>query len=166
MVRTMIFHEKLQRLMDARGLTYREVADATGMGTTTVWRWLNQKGKPLRPRLDEAVLLADLLGVGVDYLADDTLDAPASGLSDREQTLLSMVRALVEERGEDEVIRRLMRDGGATPAAKPAPTPPTHLGHPVIPTVVHTFEPGAERRARAEKGKGSAAKRDGGRDSG
>lgn len=120
----MEFAKKLNKLMAERDVTYEEVAKHVGVGTTTVFRWLNQKGKPLRPRLNEAARLAEMLGVGVDYLADDALDAPPSpppGLSPQEELLLDLIRNM----GVAEASHRLslVREGSSrfTPRATPRP---------------------------------------------
>lgn len=117
----MEFAKKLNKLMDERGVTYLEVARHVGVGTTTVFRWLNQKGKPLRPRLDEAARLAELLGVRVDYLADDALDAPPPGLSPQEELLLDLIRRMGVNEASDRL--SLVRTGSAgySPRATPRP---------------------------------------------
>lgn len=119
----MEFAKKLNKLMAERDVTYEEVAKHVGVGTTTVFRWLNQKGKPLRPRLDEAARLAELLGVGVDYLADDALDAPPPpGLSPQEELLLDLIRRMGVNEASDRL--SLVRTGSAgySPRATPRPT--------------------------------------------
>ena len=60
--------------MDARRLSARAVAAATGVSPTTVARWLDDDAEP---RLSQARTLAGLLGVPLEYLADDRQDAPA-----------------------------------------------------------------------------------------
>jgi transcriptional regulator with XRE-family HTH domain len=66
--------------MDARRLSARAVAAATGVSPTTVARWLDN-ADDAEPRLSQARTLAVLLGVPLEYLADDRQDAlaPADG---------------------------------------------------------------------------------------
>jgi transcriptional regulator with XRE-family HTH domain len=68
--------------MDARRLSARAVAAATGVSPTTVVRWLDE-ADDAEPRLSQARTLAGLLGVPLEYLADDRQDAPAPADDDR-----------------------------------------------------------------------------------
>ena len=53
-------------LRDAAGLTNKDLADAMGFSTrNAVYKWL---GGDALPSLDNLVILADLLGVGVDEI--------------------------------------------------------------------------------------------------
>ena len=57
---------RIGALRDAAGLTNKDLAEALGFSTrNAVYKWL---GGDALPSLDNLVVLADLLGVGVDEI--------------------------------------------------------------------------------------------------
>ena len=70
------FPRKLRGLMDARRFSSNALAAAVGVSPHTVARWLDE-ADAAEPRLSQARTLAGLLGVPLEYLADDRQDAPA-----------------------------------------------------------------------------------------
>lgn len=143
---TMKLREKLNKLFDARRLTLDEVAAAVGVSKTTVHSWVSapvpesrtkakaarptKSGRPRKvagpatPRLDVALRLARLLGVPLEYLADDAQDEPrAVGLSRDEEVVLDMARTLGDY---GEAKRRLMAAASAaSPARQQMVVPPS-----------------------------------------
>jgi transcriptional regulator with XRE-family HTH domain len=105
---------KLRALVDARDLSLRDVGRDVGVSYQTVARWL---GGVNRPKAAQALALARLLGVSLDYLLDDAQDDPHPGrLTDDERIILRLAAKLTP----DEAIRRLM-------AAEPAVAPPAPI---------------------------------------
>jgi transcriptional regulator with XRE-family HTH domain len=88
---SMKLHEKLTALYERSGLSQRDVARAAGgVSVSTVNRWLSGEGEP---RLSEALALAKLFSVPIEFLADDAAGDPAEyGLSIEETALLRMAR--------------------------------------------------------------------------
>ncbi|CEF48286.1 unnamed protein product [uncultured bacterium] len=88
-----------------------------GLPATTISKWKSVDQVKV-PRLDYAWLLADLLGVPLDYLADDRQDRPPGpALTEEERDVLKAARRL----GYDEAMNRLL--GKSAPAPAPAPAP-------------------------------------------
>lgn len=65
--------EKLRRLMKLRGLSQAKLASVVGRHQTTISAWC--RGENI-PTLADGRMLADALGVPLDYLADDGADEP------------------------------------------------------------------------------------------
>src|SRR5512135_1331206 len=65
--------EKLKSLMRRRGLSQTRLARLIGRHQTTVGAWCRGVNCPT---LEDGRLLADALGVPLDYLADDEADEP------------------------------------------------------------------------------------------
>lgn len=101
----MTFAEKLEMLRKRRGMSQGEVAAAIGAYQSRVSEWA---GGDKWPKLPQAFRLAGVLGVSLDYLADDTLDEPpAPPISDDDIAVVDLFRALGIERAE--ALRRLAR---------------------------------------------------------
>jgi transcriptional regulator with XRE-family HTH domain len=96
----MEFSEKLKALSDSRRIFQEEIAERLDVSQSSVSSWMRGK---TTPRLPEAIGLAKLFGVSVDYLADDSQEEPVVGLSDWEVQVLKVARRL----GEDETMDRL-----------------------------------------------------------
>jgi transcriptional regulator with XRE-family HTH domain len=83
---------KLQDLMARKGLNGQKLARLSQVSDSEISRILQGKS---RPGLDNALRLAQAVGVSLDYLADDKLDAepvePADSLSPEERKVLSIV---------------------------------------------------------------------------
>lgn len=101
----MEFAKKLRALMRARRYSQAQLGLALGLSQNVIGKWSRGESDP---RLREAARLAEKLGVDVNYLADDTLDAPAQGPA--EVAAMKLVRSLGLD--EDEVIRRLAGRAG------------------------------------------------------
>ena len=59
--------ERIQYAMDKRGITQADLARMTGMTTSNVAYIVN--GKTKDPRFQSVLLIADALGVSLNYLA-------------------------------------------------------------------------------------------------
>jgi transcriptional regulator with XRE-family HTH domain len=91
----MILKEKLQMLMSRNSLNGQKLARLSCVSDSEISRILQGKS---RPGLDNAFRLAKAVGVSLDYLADDTLDADPKEAQDsnapEEQKILAASRKL------------------------------------------------------------------------
>lgn len=103
--------EKIEKLLNARGLKQSKVERQLGLAGNRISRW---KGGMGEPTARQGLALAQLLGVSLDWLADDsapddvqetTRPPGASGLTEDERAVVSLYRAL--QIGEHEAMRRL-----------------------------------------------------------
>jgi transcriptional regulator with XRE-family HTH domain len=83
---------KLKNLMNSKGLNGQRLARISQVSDSEISRILQGKS---RPGLDNALRLAQALGVSLDYLANDGLDheppEPADALAPEERKVLSLV---------------------------------------------------------------------------
>ena len=81
---------KLKKLMNAKGLNGQKLARLAQVSDSEISRILQGKS---RPGLENALRLAQALGVSLDYLADDNIDneppPPADALSVEERKALT-----------------------------------------------------------------------------
>jgi transcriptional regulator with XRE-family HTH domain len=86
---------KLKNLMNGKGLNGQKLARLSEVSDSEISRILQGKS---RPGLDNALRLAQALGVSLDYLADDKLDAeppePADSLSPEERKILGIIQKI------------------------------------------------------------------------
>lgn len=127
--------EKLRKLIEERGLTQTAVETAAHLSANRISKWAGGQGEPTAR---QALRLAQIFGVPVAYLIDDSLDdlpEPPPPLSDDERAVLELFQAL--ELGRKEALRRLaspvVSDAAGpprSPAEPPAPEPtrPPHGG--------------------------------------
>lgn len=96
--------QKLQMLMKARNLNGQKLARLSRVSDSEISRILQGKS---RPGLDNALKLAQAVGVSLDYLADDTVEteptAVENALSAEDHKLLAACRRI----GPEEVQRIL-----------------------------------------------------------
>src|SRR5690348_3689011 len=89
------FPEKLRKLCAIRGLDQTTLAERVGISKSSMSRILSGAQEP---RLGLACQLAGALGVTVDYLVNESLDADPAGqvvvVTDDEMTILKLVRRL------------------------------------------------------------------------
>jgi transcriptional regulator with XRE-family HTH domain len=88
----MDFWERCQALMHDREINQSDIGRKLNIGDTTVSYWIRNKSVP---RADDALRLADLLGVSVRYLVTGEDDKM---LSHRERELLQICSILSEEK--------------------------------------------------------------------
>lgn len=88
----MDFWSNVQPLMDKKGVRQRDFVRITGKSSASVSDWLNKK---IIPRADDALKIADLLGVSVRYLVTGQDE---EGISPRERELLQICSILSEEK--------------------------------------------------------------------
>lgn len=125
--------EKLHTQMTRLGLNGQKLARISGVSDSEISRILNGKS---RPGLENAFRLAKAMGVSLDYLADDTLDADplvrADPLGPDEREVLDLARAIGLTRasrimeniriiGYETAMRRLLEARSAMPAAAAEP---------------------------------------------
>lgn len=93
--------DKLNRLLRESTTGVTEVARRANVSKSSLYRWLNGASYP---PVDEALRLARVLGVPLDYLADDELDecpAPATAeITEDERAILEVFRAMGLSRTE------------------------------------------------------------------
>ncbi|MGA7501531.1 MAG: helix-turn-helix domain-containing protein [Isosphaeraceae bacterium] len=86
---------KLKNLMNGKGLNGQKLARLSEVSDSEISRILQGKS---RPGLDNALRLAQALGVSLDYLADDKLDSeppePADSLSPEERKILGIIQKI------------------------------------------------------------------------
>ena len=89
------YSEKLYQKMVQLRMTQKQLHEASGVSDSEVSRILNNKSQP---GLENAHKLARALGISLDYLADDVLDAdparPAEPLASGEQEVLELAQGL------------------------------------------------------------------------
>ncbi len=141
----MRYAEKLYQQMLLKRFNQQRLAQASGVSDSEVSRILNGKSQP---GMENAFKLARALGISLDYLADDALDAdpsrPSDPISAEEREILDAAKALghrqarrvLETAGDlgfEVAIRRLLGaemkplvevGEAGRPAAAPAPAPP------------------------------------------
>jgi transcriptional regulator with XRE-family HTH domain len=86
---------KLLNLMRTRGLNGQKLARLSQVSDSEISRILQGKS---RPGLDNALRLAQAVGVSLDYLADDRIDTepaePADSLSSEERKALGIIQKI------------------------------------------------------------------------
>jgi len=86
---------KLKNLMNGKGLNGQKLARLSQVSDSEISRILQGKS---RPGLDNALRLAQALGVTLDYLANDKLDSeppePADSLSPEERKIFGIVQKI------------------------------------------------------------------------
>jgi transcriptional regulator with XRE-family HTH domain len=135
---------KIEKLLGAKRWKQNAFEKAAVLAENRISKWKDGQGEPT---LRQAYRMARLLGVPLDYLADDALQEPSSsGLTDDERAILDLFRALGLDRAEG--LRRL-----ATPAA-----PGGQMASGPAPPSSHRegtgSETGERRSRRRTKGKG------------
>jgi transcriptional regulator with XRE-family HTH domain len=104
----MEFPEKLRSLAESKGWSLAEVARRAKLKPSTVNSWTTTEA---RPSLPHARRLAIVLGVSLDFLADDGQDEPSESTPD-EMAIIRAARAI----GYDEALRRLLLADHSTKA--------------------------------------------------
>jgi transcriptional regulator with XRE-family HTH domain len=103
----MTFGEKVAKLVDRAGITQKDLATSLGLSESRVSEWLH---RGTAPKLTVAARLAKILGVPVDYLADDDQDEPPSATrTDQERRILEIAAML----GYEVALARLINAPGA-----------------------------------------------------
>lgn len=112
--------EKILAGIAAKRWSQSDLARATGLNPTTVSRAVNGEGKLY---LEQARRIAEALGVSLDYLADDSLDAPPTGpeLTEQEAYILSTARRLGYDVAERRLLGLFEVKPGSSPLSPPSP---------------------------------------------
>ena len=98
--------EKIEKLLDAKGLRFADLGRATGMSSARMTQLRQGVGKV---STHELLSSARFLGVTVDYLIDPPVSEPQPKPSPSEEAVLEMIRTL----GIAEAKRRLLLAGPA-----------------------------------------------------
>ncbi len=88
----MDFWTNTQLLMDRKKIKQKDIANATGHSSGRVCDWINRK---IVPKADDALKIADLLGVSVRFLVTGEDDR---GISRREKELLDLCSVLRDDK--------------------------------------------------------------------
>jgi len=88
----MSFWSNALPLMHKKGIRQADLVRLTGKAKGTVWNWVERK---TIPQADDAVKIADYLGVSVRYLVTGEEDGM---LSERERELLDVCRLLPDRK--------------------------------------------------------------------
>lgn len=116
----MRLHELLREMVEARGISVRELARRLGNASpTTVGKWLTDEGDP---RLSELRALAAFFAVPLGQLLSEEGPAP-EGLADDERMVLELYRSLKPELDHRDALRALALTR-ASAVATTAPAPP------------------------------------------
>ena len=91
----MQFNLRLQEAMDARGLKQVDLSRLTGLSTAQINHLVS--GRTKDPKIKTFLLIADALGVSLDYLAGRT-DVPAFKISADESEIVECYRLSTPER--------------------------------------------------------------------
>ena len=85
--------EKILTLLEQRGWTQGYFESMAGLSANRISKWKNDQGEPT---LRQGLRMARLLGVPIEYLADDQADAieQPPALTADEDAILKLVRAL------------------------------------------------------------------------
>lgn len=91
----MEFHEKLEYLIDLRGISKTELSEKTRLSKSAISDMTSNKR---RPYLDQGKILADALEVSLDYLADPESDGlpTEDGLTENEKAVIQAFHDLNE----------------------------------------------------------------------
>lgn len=102
--------DRALKVAKQKGITQRDIARAAGVEPPRVNQWKRGAGKPY---LDQAVKIARLLGVSLDWLAaEGEAEAPAPFEGPRTLDDALILRAVqVHHLTTDEALRRLAGDG-------------------------------------------------------
>lgn len=113
----MEFPKKLAMLMERSRLSQQALANRVGLQQSRISKWTTGKGEP---SLKQAVELARVLDVPLEYLADDAIDEPPPAPSKAQM----IVMQLIEDMGYDEARRRLAQVIEVELIGRPAPGSP------------------------------------------
>lgn len=113
----MEFHAKLAMLCESKRFTNSDLARASGASKAAVGSWM---AGTCKPTLDAALRVARVLGVSLDYLADDSQDGAIEAvvLDDEFRSIIAVVESL----GPHEALDRLLLKKGIVcdPLRRPA----------------------------------------------
>ncbi len=102
----MTYDKKLITICDSRGWDQAALWRAVGrVSKTTVSNWWNGAS---RPDMDTALVVARVLGVPLDYLADDNQDEIPKPLSQDEELALDLYRSAREHEGSATVVLKVL----------------------------------------------------------
>jgi transcriptional regulator with XRE-family HTH domain len=101
----MVIVEKIRRLAKRKGWSQGEFAALAGMRSNRISKWANDEGEPT---LKQGLAMARLLGVPLEYLADDEAPDPGTPEALRELEVWRIVKAI----GPEAAWLRLVGAGG------------------------------------------------------
>lgn len=101
-LRNMDFHKKFRSLYRKHRYSQEDLAQELDVSQNLISLWSRGKGLP---DLKQAAVLARLLQVDLNYLADDAVDEPSAIISEDDRSLIRACKALHLD--YDEALRRL-----------------------------------------------------------
>ncbi len=104
--------EKILATMKARGVRQDALERMCGLSENRISKWKNNQGEPTAKQL---LRIADVLGLPMRYLADDSMDRPDLELDEVQRRILW----LAEQVGYDVAVKRLAN----APETQKAPAP-------------------------------------------
>src|SRR5262245_51662551 len=121
----MTFREKVNALRIARKLSYEEMAEGIGHeNKSRIQGWLGPN--EAAPRLDDAMRVARLFNVPLEYLADDSIESLPE--PDKPTECRKHIDMMLEVLGDAESLRRLKGAPGADVPLSPVGNPSSPLG--------------------------------------
>lgn len=123
-IRAMKMIEKITLALADRGLTQRGLEQRAGLSENRISKWKDGTGEPTAR---QALLMARLLGLPLEYLVDDDQEevpAASPGMTADERAVLSYYRAKREAEGEGfsaEVLMTRCERGGQVTAGVSLP---------------------------------------------
>jgi transcriptional regulator with XRE-family HTH domain len=109
--------EKLEAAIRAKGLTQSSFERAAMLSENRISKWKNNQGEPTA---SQALRMARMLGVSVEYLIDDEVDAPEPSVSEWERK----VWEVVQEIGAELAWKKLVRPEHVASEPRLLPPPP------------------------------------------
>lgn len=100
MIATMNFGEKIKPLMEAKRFKAADVAKAADVSESQYYAWISPKNTNRRPTVPQLLAICRLLGVTMESMADDDMDAiPADPMPADEATVLEAYRDARDHNG-------------------------------------------------------------------
>ena len=96
----MTFGERLQAALDAQGINRAELCRRTGLKSANLVPYM-KPGSDRSPKLSTAILIADALGVSLDYLAGRASPPPPPAYADTRQRRMNDAYEQLDEPTKD-----------------------------------------------------------------
>lgn len=114
----MKYLERLEQVLDARGITWKEIAKHLQIWPNKISKWKSGQG---HPRFDQVVLICKIVDIPLDWLAEEDPEVPAPR-SPEELLLLDLVTRGPEAIGIPNALRAILEYLTTHPELKGAGT--------------------------------------------